>query len=618
MGEGPETLIAISTDAAGNPSEGSEPVTVDTTAPVFDNGDTATVTITIGTAVAYDAAATDNGAGPDIGIVYTHDGDDAAQFTIGTTGVVTYITAPTAAITHILDITIEATDAAGNAAMQSVSIDVRAVPTVTITDSPVAGTANLADGNFTFIFSFSEDVAGFDDNRVTVTGGTRVSLTPTPVAATTYAATTMFTLVAAPTSGMNNGVLTVTVEADAATGETTNAGNAVASATQAYDTLVPPAPSINDVTADNTINVTESADGITLDGGVEDGASVAVCVNGAGTVAACTGGTTPTATAATTTWNAPLDSAAISALGSDGNYSLRAQATDAAGNPGPEADKPFMVDTTPPTIPTIGDVTADNIISGAEQTTTLAGTTDANTTIALCFGGTDNLCAGGTSRTAADGVIDPVGAGTTWSYPLNGAADITAIGQGEDVTLRVTARDAAGNPAHGSRVIEVDTTAPVFTSAAANTIAINSLIDVTAYDANARDNSRGTDEGITYTMSGTDVGEFTIVPETGIVTYNTVQTGEITHTITITATDEVGNAATLNNVAITVAIAPVLTITGSPDVDYIGNNEILILTYEFSEAVTGFTSGDISATNNGTTDGLFIHQRGIDRQWSPT
>ena len=39
MGEGPETLIAISTDAAGNPSEGREDVTVDTmiNAPTFTN-----------------------------------------------------------------------------------------------------------------------------------------------------------------------------------------------------------------------------------------------------------------------------------------------------------------------------------------------------------------------------------------------------------------------------------------------------------------------------------------------------------------------------------------------------------------------------------------------------
>ena len=348
------------------------------------------------------------------------------------------------------------------------------------------------------------------------------------------------------------------------------------------------------MTADNTINATESADGITLAGGVENGAGVAVCINdGTDTFADCTDGTTLTANAATTTWSAPLDSAAIGALGGDGRYSLRAQATDAAGNPGTEAVTTFLVDTTPPAIPTIGDVTADNIISGAEQTTTLTGMTDANTTIALCFGGTDTACTGGTSRTAADGVTDPVGAGTTWSYPLNGAADIAAIGQGEKVTLRVTARDAAGNPAHGSRVIGVDTTPPDFTSTAANTVPVNLPFRATVYDANANDNGRNTDVGITYAIvPGTDSGEFTIVPETGIVTYNAVQSAEGAHTFTITATDEVGNAATLDDVTITVSTAPGLTITDSFAGDYIGNNNItLTLTYTFSEVVTGFEAG---------------------------
>ena len=207
------------------------------------------------------------------------------------------------------------------------------------------------------------------------------------------------------------------------------------------------------------------------------------------------------------------------------------------------------------------------------------------------------VCAGGTSRTSAEGVIDPVGAGTTWSYPLNGAADITAIGQGEDVTLRVTARDAAGNPAHGSRVIEVDTTAPVFTSLAANTIAINSPIGVRAYNANATDNGRGTDQGITYTLSGDDALTFTIDADNGIVTYNTVQTAEDTHEITITATDTVGNTA-MQEVTIRVRAAPTVTITDNIVAERTANlaDGNLTFTFNFSEAVTGFDGSGVTVS----------------------
>ena len=610
----PASLIlpAVSSDRSLSASSN---VVLDTTPPVFtetsaaDNRIRVPVAInTIATDVFYNANANDRTADTDI--TYTvAAGTNALTFAIDSmSGELSPTVTLDTVTTFSLEIT--ATDEVNNDATQYLSVVVVGAPVVTITDNILTDTANIADGDILFTFAFSEEVSGFVKDDIGVTNGEKGTFTGVD-------GDTTYTLVVTPTMGVNGGTITVTVEANVAIGETTNAGNVAAnSVDQDYDTLAPPAPIINDVTADNTINVTESADGITLAGGVEDGAGVAVCINdGTGTFADCTGGTTPTANVETTTWSAPLDSAAISALGGDGTYYLRAQATDAAGNPGPEAETPFLVDTTPPAIPTIGDVTADNIISGAEQTITLTGTTDANTTIALCFGGTDTACTGGTSRTAAEGVTDPVGAGTTWSYPLNGAADIAmgAIGQGEKVTLRVTARDAAGNPAHGSRVIGVDTTPPVFTSTAANTVPVNLPFRATVYDANANDNGRNTDVGITYAIvPGTDSGEFSIVPETGIVTYNAVQNAEVAHTFTITATDEVGNAATLDDVTITVSTAPGLTITDSFAGDYIGNNNItLTLTYTFSEVVTGFEAGDITATSNGTLDALVAITTGL-------
>ena len=123
-------------------------------------------------------------------------------------------------------------------------------PIVTITDSFAGETANIADGNLTFTFSFSEEVTGFDRSKVTVADGTRVSLTPTDPT-TIYPAATMFTLVATPTP-MNEGTISVTVEESAVTSVPPSPlGNVEATATQDYDTLAPSVPTFDPVSPIN-------------------------------------------------------------------------------------------------------------------------------------------------------------------------------------------------------------------------------------------------------------------------------------------------------------------------------------------------------------------------------
>ena len=139
------------------------------------------------------------------------------------------------------------------------------------------------------------------------------------------------------------------------------------------------------------------------------------------------------------------------------------------------------------------------------------------------------------------------------------AADITAMGQGAE-TLRITATDAAGNTAQGTRDITVDTMAPVFTAGDTDTINV-AVNTVAAYDATATDHPSITkDEGITYSLSSTDSMTFDIDGANGMVTYTTAPTVAGTYTITITATDTAGNTAT-QIVTISVVTAPVITIT---------------------------------------------------------
>jgi hypothetical protein len=48
-----------------------------------------------------------------------------------------------------------------------------------------------------------------------------------------------------------------------------------------------------------------------------------------------------------------------------------------------QTDNGFVLDNTAPGAPTIADVTADNVINGAEQTTSLSGTAEANASVSL-------------------------------------------------------------------------------------------------------------------------------------------------------------------------------------------------------------------------------------------
>ena len=105
-------------------------------------------------------------------------------------------------------------------------------------------------------------------------------------------------------------------------------------------------------------------------------------------------------------------------------------------------------DTRAPNPPTIHDVAGDNTINAAEITgSSITGTTEEDTEVALNFGGIDR---------SADVT------GTNWRYTLTNA-DILAMGEGEE-TITTTATDIAGNASQpSSKNIVVDTVIPTVT-----------------------------------------------------------------------------------------------------------------------------------------------------------
>ena len=618
MGEGAETVTAFATDAAGNVSaEGSYDLIIDTVAPVFISGASGAVAINSATTViAYDANARDNGGVTDNGIAYTlgattspvvtYTAAELATLTFianelaidSATGVITFQNVQTTAVVD-QTIVITATDLAGNTATQEVALSVLdGTITLTITDD-VATAADIATGDVTFSFNFSEDVTDFVTGDITVDGGDKGAFAGSGRA---------YTLVATlPTVATNDGTLTVTVAAGMATGETTGAVNAVTTVMQAYDTQAPAVPGIDaTIATNNIINIAERDAGVPVSGTTEAEVGITLCAGATDvTDSTCAGGTTflvrlPDASR-NTTWSYTLTADDIRAIG-DRTVMLTAIAADAAGNAAVSTGVSVTVDTVAPSAPAIDAPVAGDSIN-AVAPLTVSGTNEANALVTLCIGATD-----ATDADCGDGTTyDITVTGTAWSYELT-ITELTALPQGT-VTLTTIAADTAGNRTVSPGIaITVDTIAPVFTSGLTGSVGVNSAITVIVYDAEATDNGADeevADAAITYTLSGAAAGMFNIDPDNGEVRYNVSQTTEDDHDITITATDAAGNTAT-RDVTISVRSAPTVTITDNFAGDYTAGITAITFTFAFSEPVTGFTEDDIVVEPTADSVGAII------------
>ena len=232
-----------------------------------------------------------------------------------------------------------ATDAAGNsnvaAAPVTQDFDTAVPPTVTITDN-FSGAGDVANGNVTFTFTFSEPVNGFAAGDVDVAGGSPVSFAQT--GALTY------DLVVAPPANAT-GTITVEVPAAAATDLAGNPSVGPVSAAQAFDTAAPTIDitQIFDLTGviDNletldevegpVIVTNDSTPTLTLD--FNELFAVDILRNGSviDTLAPAAAG--------------PVDYDDTDTLTDNGSYTYTARMTDAAGNVGTSAAYTIVFET---------------------------------------------------------------------------------------------------------------------------------------------------------------------------------------------------------------------------------------------------------------------------------
>lgn len=341
------------------------------------------------------------------------------------------------------------------------------------------------------------------------------------------------------------------------------------------DLVPPPPPQIEPVTGDNVINADEARvanpSPITVEGTAEAGATVTVTWHG----------TPQSATAdANGRWSVEFDGQKIP----DGSYALSAVATDLAGNIGEPATIAVSVATNRPSVPDISTVAgADAILNDQEAlalgTTGITGTTTAGTQVFVSLPGIFN------DRPATVN-------GQNWSLTLS-PAEIAQLQDGGSYQISAYARDGVNQSVTGtSDAFGVDRTppAPPSITLASDTGASNA----DGITNNGKIQVDGLEPGATWEYRTSGSAGWTAGTgssfELGAGTY-------AANAIQVRQTDAAGNqgapAALAQAVTVdTSAPTPVI----SDDTTANTTNAPVIFTFDFGEAVTGFTANDITVS----------------------
>jgi len=367
-----------------------------------------------------------------------------------------------------------------------------------------------------------------------------------------------------PSSDLVSGVHTLTARGE-------NSAQAISSVnsntnTFTIDATAPAAPVV--VTPANGSGTNDNTP--TYSGTAEPGSTVTVIVDGiaVGTTTANASGNwsfTP---------STPL---------AEGPHSVRATATDAAGNTSPNSNtNTFMVDTTPPAAPVV--VMPANGSTTNDSTPTYAGTAEPGTTVSVVV---DGLATGTTTANASG----------NWVF-----TPTTPLTEGPHAVNAITT-DAAGNasPLSNTNTFMVDTTPPAAP-----------VVVMPANGSLTNDNTPtyiGTAEpGTTLAaiVDGSPVGTTTADASGNWSFTQPSALAEGSHTVRATATDGVGNTSPNSNTnTFTVdATAPTVVLTSSTAASGSSTSTTpFAFTATFSESVTGFVAGDLNVTN-GTVSGF--------------
>ena len=523
LSDGAHSLTAKATDAAGNQGVASSALslTIDTTAPVTpviggftpDSG-------TVGDGLTNDNTPTLSGTAEASSTITVYDGSTA----LGTTtadgsGAWSYTTGTLSDGAHSL--TVKSTDAAGNASTSSA---------FSLTIDTVAPGAPVISGFTNDSGTVGDGIT--NDNTPTLSGTAAAGSTITVYDGSTALGTTTADGSGAwsyTTGTLSDGAHSLTAKATDAAG---NQGAASSALSLTIDTVAPTAPVIGGFATDS---------GTVGDGLTNDNTPTLSGTATAGSTVTVYDGSTALGTA--TADGSGAWSYTTGAL-SDGAHSFTAKASDAAGNTSTSSAFGVTIDTAAPGAPVISGYTTDTGVVGdgitSDNTPTLSGTAEANSTITVYDGAT----ALGTTSTDGSGA---------WSYTTGGLSNGSH-------SLTAKATDAAGNQGAASSVLSltIQTTAP-----AAPVISGYTTDSGTVGDGITNDN--------TPTLSGTAAANSTVTvydgstalgtttaDGSGAWSYTTGTLSDSAHSLTAKATDAAGNqSAASSTLSLTIdTVAP--------------------------------------------------------------
>jgi hypothetical protein len=590
-------------DAAGNAGSGSTDsnnYAIDTVRPtativVADTalaiGETSLVTITFSEAVTGFTNADLTVANGTLSAVSSSDG--------GVTW--TAIFTPTASVTAATNLITLAntgvTNAAGNTGSGSTDSNNYAIDTVRPTATIVVADTALAIGETSAVtITFSEAVTGFTNADLSIANGTLSNVSSSD-GGVTWTAT--FT----PTASITDTSNLITLDN---TGVTDAAGNAGSGSTDSNNYAIDTArPTATIVVADTalaigetsavTITFSEAVTGFTnADLSIENGTLSNVSSSDGGVTWTAT--LTPTASVTDTTNLITLDNTGV---------------TDAAGNAGSGStgSNNYAIDSARPTA---SIVVADTALAAGETSLVTITFSEAVTG----FSNADLTVASGTlsAVSSSDG-------GTTWTAtftPTAGIADTTNL-----ITLDDTGvTDLAGNAGTGStdsNNYAINTTRPTAAIVVADTsLALGETSAVTITFSEAVTGFTNADlaiaNGTLSAVSSSDGGvtwTATFTPAAGVADASNLIT--LDNTGVANAAGNTGSGTTdSNNYAIDTA-RPSVTIVVADTALRVG--ETSLVTFTFSEAVTGFTNADLTVAN-GTLSTVSSSDGGVT--WTAT
>ncbi|EOX3820058.1 Ig-like domain-containing protein [Enterobacter quasiroggenkampii] len=352
-----------------------------------------------------------------------------------------------------------------------------------------------------------------------------------------------------------------------------NGNSADASRVVTVDTL-PPAITLDNLTADNIINAAEAQQDLALSGtsSAEAGQTVTVTLNGK---------TYQTTVQTDGTWQLIVPAADVGAL-NDGIVTVTATVSDVAGNSS-SADRVGLVDATVPQV-TINDfVTDTNTVNqlAHSQAQILSGSVTgaaAGDLVTITINSVDYTT-----------VVDAAG---NWSLGLP-ASVVQGLTDGT-WTIDVSVTDRSGNTGSTSLDVVVNTVTPVI---GINTLAADDVINAAekgeALQISGTSNQpEGTTitvtlNGIHYTATADASGNWSLT----VPAANVSALGEANYTVTASVTDSVGNSASTSHDVLVDSSLPVVTINTLAG-DNIVNAAEVAAGQTLSGKVTNAAAGD--------------------------